>query len=409
VSPWLVESVVRVSVLVVVALVACARLSSSSAALRHWVLTVTLGCAVVTPPLAAVFPSWLTAPIGFRHFPAHVGEADRVAKEPPGRADPADAAGVDTTFSAAVVPLATRGQSDHPWLLVTWGSRHPAILLPKGASEWSDERIRVVLNTTLSRHPLSWKTRLVAPVALLALTVAGAALQAQSQFYSLSGAVLDPSGRVLPDTTLVLTNPSTASKYEVRSDATGRFQFVGLPPSAYQLKASLPGFALVSEPIQILRHVERDVRMRLGSLQETITVTDQPVPKPRVDLAMEQKLEDARRRFAEFLQQQLASCAIGSRDGAVGGNILQPRKLVDVRPVFPEHLKDAKVGGTVTMEALIGIDGLIRDVQNLAGPDPALEAAAVDAVRQWQFSPTLLNCEPTEVELHVTTYFRIQP
>ena len=90
----------------------------------------------------------------------------------------------------------------------------------------------------------------------------------------------------------------------------------------------------------------------------------------------------------------------------MGGNILPPGKLVDKRPVYPEHLSDAKVDGVVTMEAMIGTDGTVREVKDVKGPHPDLEAAAADAVRQWVFSQTLLNCEPIEVRMKVTTNFK---
>ena len=79
-----------------------------------------------------------------------------------------------------------------------------------------------------------------------------------------------------------------------------------------------------------------------------------------------------------------------------------------MRPIYPASLKAAGVAGTVTMDAVIGTDGLVRELRNIRGPDPELEAAAADAVRQWRFSTTLLNCEPVEVEMHVTTNFTLK-
>ena len=69
----------------------------------------------------------------------------------------------------------------------------------------------------------------------------------------------------------------------------------------------------------------------------------------------------------------------------------------------------ALIDGVVTMDALIGTDGMVKDVRALDSPHPDLESAAVEAVRQWQFSPTLLNCVPIDVRMHVTTRFAIQP
>jgi TonB family protein len=205
----------------------------------------------------------------------------------------------------------------------------------------------------------------------------------------------------------VLTTSS--AKYEVRSDVTGRFEFVGLPPAEYAIETSLPGFAPLKEAVTIAGHTVRDLTLRVGSLEETITVTDRSVPLATPDAATLQQREASRRRYAEMSERERARCAADGAASPVGGRILPPAKLRDVRPLYPEHLRDAKVGGVVTMDAVVDKDGRIRDVQNLKGPEPALEVAAADAVRQWQFSTTLLNCEPIAVEMHVTTYFSIQP
>ncbi len=77
--------------------------------------------------------------------------------------------------------------------------------------------------------------------------------------------------------------------------------------------------------------------------------------------------------------------------------------------MYPEALRAAGIGGTVTMDAVVGTDGIVREVKHLKGPHPDLEAAAAEAVRQWQFSGTLLNCEPIDVEMSVTVAFRVEP
>jgi TonB family protein len=91
--------------------------------------------------------------------------------------------------------------------------------------------------------------------------------------------------------------------------------------------------------------------------------------------------------------------------GGLGGNILQPSKLVDVRPAYPEYLTSAGIAGTVEMEALVGTDGTVREVRVISSPHPDLERAATDAVRAWQFTATILNCTPVEVRMHVTAKF----
>jgi protein TonB len=83
---------------------------------------------------------------------------------------------------------------------------------------------------------------------------------------------------------------------------------------------------------------------------------------------------------------------------------MQPTKVADFKPRYPENLQAAKVGGVVTLEALIGTDGTVREV-HLVNGDPDLGAAAADAIRQWEFSPTYLNCTPVEVHMGVTANF----
>jgi TonB family protein len=88
-----------------------------------------------------------------------------------------------------------------------------------------------------------------------------------------------------------------------------------------------------------------------------------------------------------------------------GGHIKPPRKLKDVRPVYPQQLRDAGIAGKVELRATIGIDGSVRDVQVIQSVHPELDAAAVDAVRQWKFDETLLNCAPVDVVMNVTVNF----
>ncbi len=93
----------------------------------------------------------------------------------------------------------------------------------------------------------------------------------------------DPTGRALPGATVVLVNPTTASRHEVRSDATGRFELVGLPPATYRLEARTLGFRTHSEELIVAGDVDRPLQLAVGTLQETITVIGdgQPDAGPR--------------------------------------------------------------------------------------------------------------------------------
>jgi protein TonB len=89
----------------------------------------------------------------------------------------------------------------------------------------------------------------------------------------------------------------------------------------------------------------------------------------------------------------------------VGGNIRPPQRVGDVAPVYPPIALAAGVDGVVILEAVIAEDGSVRDVRVLRSI-PLLDAAAVEAVRQWRFTPTLLNGQPVPIVMTVTVAFR---
>ena len=90
----------------------------------------------------------------------------------------------------------------------------------------------------------------------------------------------------------------------------------------------------------------------------------------------------------------------------VGGNVLPPRKVSAPPPVYPPIARAAGVQGIVILEAVIGEDGTVRDVTVLRSI-ALLDAAAIDAVQRWRFSPSLLNGEPIAVVMTVTVSFSL--
>jgi protein TonB len=90
----------------------------------------------------------------------------------------------------------------------------------------------------------------------------------------------------------------------------------------------------------------------------------------------------------------------------VGGAVKPPTRIVAVNPMYPEAAKSAGVQGVVIMEAVIGTDGRVRDARVLRSI-PALDQAAVDAVTQWEYTPTLLNGAPVPVIMTVTVQFTL--
>jgi TonB family protein len=266
-------------------------------------------------------------------------------------------------------------------------------------------RIAAMLNARLNRRPLTSSARVATAVALMALTVSLAAAAAQ-RFSTFSGTLTDQTNAVLPNVAVGLTNKVTGAKYEVRSDRNGHFEFVGLPDGDYAMAASEPGFAPLKDAITIVgRDLDRTMQLQLASLQETIRITSGPSRSApaNVDARAEYR-ERAQNKRREIIEQ----CAAQGGGGPIGGNIKQPMKVVDVKPKYPERLSAAKVGGEVVLEAVIGTDGTVTEVSVVTGADPELDAAAIEAVRQWEFSTTFLNCTPVDVHMKVNVSFVAQ-
>ena len=86
---------------------------------------------------------------------------------------------------------------------------------------------------------------------------------------------------------------------------------------------------------------------------------------------------------------------------------MQSAKMIrQVQPVYPQIAKTAHVSGTVLLHAIISKDGSVQELQYVSGP-PLLMKAAMDAVREWRYQPTLLNGEPVEVETTISVIFSL--
>jgi len=248
-----------------------------------------------------------------------------------------------------------------------------------------ERRISAMLNSRLNRAPITRSSRWVWSVALLAISLPIAAF-GQASFGSISGLVVDQMDRVLPGTTITVTDGQRNVKHEVRTDRDGRFELVGLPPGTYAMETKLAGFQPRTETFAVNgQAVEWNLKLEIGTLQETISVRGGSTPniRPRVTTAAPRPMRPCP--------------AVTS---GVGGNIRPPGKIRDVRPEYPG------VDGHINLEARIGTDGSVTEVRNVKADRPELVAPAIAAVSQWQFTQTLLNCVPVEVRMNVDVDFR---
>ena len=96
-------------------------------------------------------------------------------------------------------------------------------------------------------------------------------------------------------------------------------------------------------------------------------------------------------------------------DGPIrsGALVQSPRKIVDVRPVYPDVARAARVQGTVVLEAVLDRAGRVSQVRVLKSV-ALLDPAALAAVRQWQYTPSTLHGVPVEVLMTITVTFTLQ-
>jgi len=90
----------------------------------------------------------------------------------------------------------------------------------------------------------------------------------------------------------------------------------------------------------------------------------------------------------------------------VGVEVREPRKIKNVAPEYPVLAQRARVSGVVIIEAVIGPDGHVQETTVLRGV-PMLDSAAIAAVRQWVYTPTLLRGIPVTVVMTVTVTFNL--
>src|SRR5438552_3216316 len=125
-----------------------------------------------------------------------------------------------------------------------------------------------------------WQAGRPAPLAALALFIALAAV-AQTGDAELSGLIKDPSGSAVPGASVSLTNQDTGVARSISTDADGRYRFYPVPPGRYSIKVEVTGFktaALRDLQISLGTHLDRDIALTVGSVQESVAVTGEVPP-----------------------------------------------------------------------------------------------------------------------------------
>lgn len=90
----------------------------------------------------------------------------------------------------------------------------------------------------------------------------------------------------------------------------------------------------------------------------------------------------------------------------VDGNVQAAKMIRQVQPKYPKAAKKAGIIGTVILHAVIATDGSIQQLNFVSGP-PELMGSAMDAVRKWQYQPTMLQGKPVEVDTTISIIYTL--
>jgi TonB family protein len=252
-------------------------------------------------------------------------------------------------------------------------------------------RLRSMLAHNVNRRAATPRSFAAAAVGALLLLIPVSALHLPAVAFDngISGSVKDPSGAAVPKARITVQFTDSSRREVGYTDDAGEFTLAPLPDGVYNISVAKPGFALMEiKGIVIDKGVSAPLVLVLqtGRVKETMTVSAQGAPPPPPP--------------AGTVPQRIK----------VGGNVQQVKLVKQARPVYPPECKAAGIQGSVILRAVIGKDGTILNLEPLNQlVDRRLVDAAMDAVKQWQYQPTLLNGNPVEIITEVDVNFTLLP
>jgi TonB family protein len=216
---------------------------------------------------------------------------------------------------------------------------------------------------------------------LLSGLLASAGLSAAT----IGGSLFDPSGAAIPNAKVSLYDPDTGATQDTTTTADGKFVFGNLLAGQYILRIEKPGFASLFREFNVQpdSKVERGLVLKLGPAQEERNA---------------EAAEGARSAYPQPSNPQQLR---------IGGEAEQAKLIHKVQPVYPTPAKAAGVQGKVLLDTVISADGIPQEIRVISSPSDDLTQSALEAVRQWRYSPPLLNGQPVEVVTEVMVNYTL--
>ena len=276
------------------------------------------------------------------------------------------------------------GASDYAsHLLGLARSLQPAELSPAAVSmagSHLETRIRAILNPSTNRRAIGRAAGAMAYVAAACFVLPLAAMRPQAgDVKAVSGTVYDPAGARVPGANVIAVRTDSGQKLTTSTDQEGNFSIGPLAEGGpWQITIEAPGFA---RSVQRVSKNRFDITLDIGQIQENVVVHGKGT----------------------------AAAAAGPRRVRVGGNVVPAKLVYKVDPEYPEDARSRGVQGDVVLRAVVSLKGTVLSLTSISAPDPQLAEAAMKAVREWRYQPSLLNGEPLETVTTITVNFQLEP
>jgi TonB family protein len=253
-----------------------------------------------------------------------------------------------------------------------------------------ESRVLAILNPAKNRGKVTTMMKVAATIcAGIAIVFFSSVNGSAANAAAVSGTVTDPSGSRVPKALVLLNSKSSdVKRLATTAGEDGEWAFREVAAGEYDVEVRSPGFRPLHTPLTVAagQPARLAIQLDLGSIQETVTVEAQ----------------------AQAGRPSQPGSATTPQRIRVGGNVQAAKLLYKPVPVYPPQMKQAGVTGNVIMQAVIGKEGDILNLEVLS-PEvhPDLIAAAVDAVKNWSYEPTKLNGENVEVVTMINVNFTL--
>jgi TonB family protein len=255
---------------------------------------------------------------------------------------------------------------------------------------------------------------------------------AQQSCCTLTGMVTDVVGEVMTAATITIKNAATNRVVTVKTDSTGRFTAKDLESGKYEVTASSPGFkdAVVKDvAVGEDKPAQLNISLEIGAWGGCCEYAAAPMKAPDDFISTAKPFTysvgegndgGTLRGIAKIMygdEKKWVLIYEANRDSIVAANSIPygtsltipsshpklPKLGTKILPAYPSDASSQKVHGEVAMEVTLNDDGSVKDVKLIEGY-PALNAAAVDAVKKWKYTPRTVDGALVERFMVVVTF-----